>query len=41
VENKHGNASALQCLTIEEYRRRKRFHSMVTLDSPESGIAVS
>jgi uncharacterized protein YPO0396 len=41
VENKHGNASALQCLTIEEYRRRKRLHSMVRLDTAETGIAVS
>lgn len=32
VENKHGNSSALQCLTIEEYRARKRLHSMVTVD---------
>jgi uncharacterized protein YPO0396 len=32
VENKHGNSSQLQCLTIEEYRARKRLHSMVTVD---------
>jgi uncharacterized protein YPO0396 len=41
VENKHGNASQLQCLTIEEYRRRKRLHSMVTLDGRDADIAVS
>jgi uncharacterized protein YPO0396 len=32
VDNKHGNSSQLQCLTIEEYRARKRLHSMVTVD---------
>ncbi len=31
VENKHGNCSQLQCLTIEEYRARKRLHGMVTV----------
>jgi uncharacterized protein YPO0396 len=37
VENKHGNSSQLQCLTIEEYRARKRLHSMVAVDgSPAS-----
>jgi uncharacterized protein YPO0396 len=32
VENKHGNSSQLQCLTIEEYRARKRLHGIVTVD---------
>jgi len=32
VENKQGNSSQLQCLTVEEYRTRKRLHSMVTVD---------
>lgn len=32
VENKQGNSSQLQCLTIEEYHARKRLHSMVTVD---------
>lgn len=32
VENKHGNCSQLQCLTIEEYLARKRLHSMVAVD---------
>ena len=41
VENKHGNASQLQCLTIEEYRRRKRLHSMITLDGNDDDAAVS
>jgi uncharacterized protein YPO0396 len=41
VENRHGNASALQCLTIEEYRRRKRLHSMITLDGHNADAAVS
>jgi len=41
VENKHGNSSQLQCLTIEEYRRRKRLHSMITLDGQDVGIAAS
>jgi uncharacterized protein YPO0396 len=41
VENKHGNASQLQCLTIEEYRRRKRLHSMVTLDGHDADASAS
>lgn len=41
VENKHGNASQIQCLTIEEYRRRKRLHSMITLDGDDTDAAVS
>ncbi|UQX11617.1 ATP-binding protein [Candidatus Mycobacterium methanotrophicum] len=41
VENKHGNSSALQCLTIEEYRRRKRLHGMVSGDGRDVGVAVS
>ncbi len=31
VENKAGNNSQLQCLTIEEYRERKRLHGMVAV----------
>jgi uncharacterized protein YPO0396 len=41
VENKHGNSSALQCLTIEEYRRRKRLHGMISVDGGDVGAAVS
>jgi uncharacterized protein YPO0396 len=41
VENKQGNSSQLQCLTIEEYRRRKRLHGMVTLSNPDADAAVS
>jgi uncharacterized protein YPO0396 len=41
VENKHGDCSQLQCLTIEEYRRRKRLHSMVTVDGRNPDAAVS
>lgn len=43
VENKHGNSSQLQCLTIEEYRRRKRLHAMVDVDDVDgaTGAAVS
>ena len=40
VENKQGNSSQLQCLTIEEYRRRKRLHGMVTLGHTEADAAV-
>jgi uncharacterized protein YPO0396 len=32
VENTHGNSSQLQCLTIEEYRARKRLHGLVAVD---------
>ena len=41
VENKHGNNSQLQCLTIEEYRRRKRLHGMISLDGQDAGVAAS
>ncbi len=41
VENKHGNCSQLQCLTIEEYRRRKRLHSMVSVDRGDLDAVVS
>jgi len=41
VENKHGNSSQLQCLTIEEYRARKRLHSMVTVDGSPTDSAAS
>jgi uncharacterized protein YPO0396 len=41
VENRHGNASQLQCLTIEEYRRRKRLHSVIALDGHNADAAVS
>ncbi|BBX98157.1 ATP-binding protein [Mycobacterium lacus] len=36
VENKHGNNSALQSLTIEEYRARKRLGGMVTVNGPSA-----
>lgn len=32
VENKQGNNSALQCLTIEEYRAHKRLRAMIAVD---------
>jgi uncharacterized protein YPO0396 len=41
VENKHGNSSQVQCLTIEEYRRRKRLHGMIGLDGRDTDAAVS
>jgi uncharacterized protein YPO0396 len=41
VENRHGDASQLQCLTIEEYRRRKRLHTMISLDDHDTDAAVS
>ncbi|MDT5280058.1 MAG: hypothetical protein QOJ20_1253 [Mycobacterium sp.] len=39
VENKHGNSSQVQCLTIEEYRRRKRLHGMIRVDGPAESTA--
>jgi uncharacterized protein YPO0396 len=36
VENKHGNNSALQSLTIEEYHARKRLRGMVTVNGPSA-----
>jgi uncharacterized protein YPO0396 len=41
VENKHGNSSQVQCLTIEEYRRRKQLHGMVRLDGPAAESTAS
>jgi uncharacterized protein YPO0396 len=41
VENKHGNSSQVQCLTIEEYRRRKRLHGMIRLDGPAAESTAS
>jgi uncharacterized protein YPO0396 len=41
VENRHGNSSQVQCLTIEEYRRRKRLHGMIRLDGHDTDAAVS
>jgi uncharacterized protein YPO0396 len=39
VDNKHGNSSQVQCLTIEEYRRRKRLHGMIRVDGPAESTA--
>ena len=39
VENRNGNASQLQCLTIEEYRRRKLLHSMIALDDTDAAVS--
>jgi uncharacterized protein YPO0396 len=39
VENKHGNSSQVQCLTIEEYQRRKRLHGMIRVDGPAESTA--
>lgn len=36
VDNRDGNNSQLQCLTIEEYRERKRIHDMITVDTQRS-----
>jgi uncharacterized protein YPO0396 len=41
VENKHGNSSQVQCLTIEEYRRRKRLHGMIRLDGSAAESTAS
>jgi uncharacterized protein YPO0396 len=41
VENKHGNSSQVQCLTIEEYRRRKQLHGMIRLDGPAAESTAS
>jgi uncharacterized protein YPO0396 len=41
VENKLGNSSQVQCLTIEEYRRRKRLQGMLRLGDHGADAAVS
>ncbi len=41
VENRSGSSSQLQSLTIEEYRRRKHLHSMVSLRTGDADAAVS
>jgi uncharacterized protein YPO0396 len=41
VENKNGNSSQVQCLTIEEYRRRKQLHGMIRLDGPAAESTAS
>ncbi|HEY5854437.1 MAG TPA: SbcC/MukB-like Walker B domain-containing protein [Aldersonia sp.] len=41
VDNKTSKNSRLQCLTIEEYRERKRLHGLISLTQPDEDSAES